>query len=98
MWSALPLSLKELSLSLRSLRLKPKKGKEDFLRIPLLTIQQTDLDLSRKELRVGRVFTEKGTLGATRLKDGTIDLMEFLRLPPEGKEEKTLPINHGFSP
>ena len=88
---ALPLSLKELSLSLRSLRLKPKEEKEDFLRIPLLTIQETDLDLSRKELRVGRVFTEKGTLGVTRFKDGTIDLMEFFRLPPEGKEEKTPP-------
>jgi len=87
----LPLSLKELSLSLRSLRLRPRGEKEDFLRIPLLTIQETDLDLSRKELRVGRVFTEKGTLGVTRLKDGTIDLMELFPPLPKGKEEKAAP-------
>ncbi len=85
------LSLKELSLSLRSLRLKRKEEKEDFLRIPLLTVQETGLDLSRKEVKVGRVSTEKGTLAVTRLKDGTIDLMDLFPSPPQGKEEKAAP-------
>ncbi len=85
------LSLKELSLSLRSLRLKRKEEKEDFFRIPLLTVQDTGLDLSRKEVKIGRVSTEKGTLAVTRLKDGKIDLMDLFPPLPEGKEEKTPP-------
>ncbi|MCX5915851.1 MAG: DUF748 domain-containing protein, partial [Deltaproteobacteria bacterium] len=83
------LSLKELSLSLRSLRLKRKEEKEDFLRVPLLTVQDTGFDLSRKEVKVGRVSTEKGMLAVTRLKDGNIDLMDLFPAPPQGKEEKT---------
>jgi flagellar motor protein MotB len=85
------LSLKELSLSLRSLRLKRKEEKEDFFRIPLLTVQETGLDLSRKEVKVGRVSTEKGMLAVTRLKDGNIDLMDLFPPLPKGKEEKTPP-------
>jgi flagellar motor protein MotB len=85
------LSLKELSLSLRSLRLKRKEEKEDFFRIPLLTVQETGLDLSRKEVKVGRVSTEKGMLAVTRLKKGNIDLMDLFPPLPKGKEEKTPP-------
>ena len=85
------LSLKELSLSLRSLRLKRKEEKEDFFRVPLLTVQDTGFDLSRKEVKVGRVSTEKGMLAVTRLKDGNIDLMDLFPPLPKGKEEKTPP-------
>jgi uncharacterized protein involved in outer membrane biogenesis/flagellar motor protein MotB len=82
------LSLKELSLSLRSLRLKRKEEKEDFFRIPFLTVQETGFDLSRKEVKVGRVSTEKGMLAVTRLKDGNIDLMDLFPPLPKGKEGK----------
>jgi hypothetical protein len=83
------LSLKELSLSLRSLRLKRKEEKEDFFRVPLLTVQDTGFDLSRREVKVGRVSTEKGMLAVTRLKDGKIDLMDLFPPLPQEKEEKT---------
>jgi uncharacterized protein involved in outer membrane biogenesis len=81
------LSLKGLSLSLRSLRLK-RKEEEDFFRIPLLTVQETGFNLSRKEIKVGRVSTEKGMLSVTRLKDGTIDLLDLLPSSPPGKQEE----------
>ena len=85
------LLLKEFSLSLRSLRLKRKEEKEDFFRIHLLTVQDTGFDLSRKEIKVGRVSTEKGMLALTRLKDGNIDLMDLFPSQPKGGEEKPMP-------
>ena len=86
-----PISLKELSLSLQSLRLRQKEAKEDFLKIPLLNIRETQLDLSKRELRVGSVAGEKGNLELTRLKDGALDLMALIPAVPKGPEDKAAP-------
>ncbi|MBP1718927.1 MAG: ATPase involved in pili bisis, partial [Deltaproteobacteria bacterium] len=80
-------SLKEMAASLRSLRLKKEREKEDFLTIPALSIQDTEVDLTRKTLRIGNFATEKGRLSVQRLKSGEIDLQKLLP-PPSPKEEK----------
>ena len=86
-----PVLLKDLSLSLQSLRLRQKKEKEDFLKIPLLNVRDTQLNLSQRELTVGSVTGEKGNLELTRLQDGTLDLMALVPAVPKGPEEKTAP-------
>ena len=83
-----PVALKELSLSLQALRLRQKKEKEDFLKVPLLNIRETHLDLSKRELFVGSVTGEKGSLELSRLQDGTLDLLALIPAVPKGTADK----------
>ncbi len=53
--------LSNLSLALKSLRLKKKEESEPFLNLPLLTVQKTGVDLNQKTVSVGEVSTQQGT-------------------------------------
>ena len=66
------------------LRLKRPDEKEDFLKIPLLSVKDTLVDLTQKKLTVGTFSTEKGNLICNRLKNGDFDLSEtFPPSPPK---------------
>ena len=79
--------LSGLSLALKSLRLKKKEEPEEFLNIPLLTVQNTGVDLNQKTVTVGEVSTQKGSILVQRLKDGKLNLQSLFPEPAK-KEEK----------
>ncbi len=81
------ISLSGLSLIVNSLRLKRQKEKEDFLKIPILSVQDTLVDVTQKELTVGSFSTQKGALLVRRLKDGKLDLQSLFPEPAQ-KDEK----------
>jgi hypothetical protein len=80
------ISLSALSVILNSLRLKRQEEKEDFLKIPALSIKDTFIDVTQKKLAVGSLSTEKGMLVLNRFKNGELDLQKLLP-PPPPKEE-----------
>ncbi len=88
------ISLAELSGILNALRLKRPGEKEDFLKIPVLSVKDTLVDVTQKKLTVGIFSTEKGMLALNRLKDGEFDLQklfppsQFKEQPPEQTKKK----------
>jgi uncharacterized protein involved in outer membrane biogenesis len=86
--------LSGLSLALKTMRLKKKNESEDFLNIPLFTIQNTEMDLNRKELSIGSLSTQGGALGVQRLKDGKLNLQTLFPEPAksEKKPEEEKPV------
>lgn len=74
-------SLSRLSILLSALRLKRPEEKVEFLKIPNLSIKETELDLTRKEMKVGLFSTQKGDLFIKRLKNGEVDVLK-LTPPP----------------
>ena len=75
-----------ISLSLAALRLKRPEENEDFLKIPGLSIKETELDLTKKELKIGTFSTQKGELLIKRLKNGDLDVLKLTPAPPPPKE------------
>ena len=78
--------LSGLSLALKTIRLKKRNEPEDFLNIPLLTIQNTGMDLNQKELSIGSLSTQGGALLVQKLKDGKLNLQTLF--PEAAKSEK----------
>jgi hypothetical protein len=78
--------LSELSISLNALRFKKAEENEDFLKIPNLSIKETELDLTKKELKIGRFSTQKGELLIKRLKSGDINVLQLIPPPSLPKE------------
>ena len=82
------ISLSELSVILNSLRLKRPDEKEDFLKIPALSVKNTLVDVTEKKLTVGSFSTEKGMLALNRFKNGELDLQKLF--PPSPPKEEPL--------
>ncbi len=80
------ISLSELSVILNSLRLKRPDEKEDFLKIPALSVKDTLVDVTQKKLTVGSFSTEKGMLVLNRFKNGDLDLQKLF--PPSPPKEE----------
>jgi uncharacterized protein involved in outer membrane biogenesis len=83
--------LSGLSASLRTLKLKKREEQEGFLNIPILTIQNTGLNLNQKEVSIGDFSTQKGVVLVKRLKDGKLNLQTLFPEPVkrEERQEKT---------
>ncbi len=86
--------LSGMSATLNSLRLKKRDEKDDFLRIPVIAIKETDVDLSKKELVIGNFLTQKGLISIKRYKDGKLNV-EGLTISAPGKEDKPLEGTRG---
>src|SRR5207302_3553720 len=81
-----PLQLSGLTATLSGLRLKKKGEKEDFLKIPSLSIKYTDIDLIKRTVTVGKLSTQKGTVAILRDSNGTMNLSNLVApLPPPEK-------------
>ncbi len=78
--------LSGISLSLNALRLKKAEENEDFLKIPNFSMKETELDLTKKELKIGGFFTQKGELFIKRLKNGDMDVLKLIAPPSVPKE------------
>jgi uncharacterized protein involved in outer membrane biogenesis len=83
------ISLSAMSVLLNSLRLKRPEEKEDFLKIPLLSVKDTLVDVTQTQVTIGTFSTEKGVLTLTRLKNGDLDLMKLF---PPSPPEKSSPV------
>ncbi len=70
--------LSGMSGTLDSVRLKKRDEKGDFLRIPVVSIKETEIDLSKKELVVGDFSTQKGLLFIKRFSDGRLNIGNLL--------------------
>jgi len=81
--------LSGLSISLKTLKLKKRDEQEEFLNIPILTVQNTGLDLNKKEVSVGDFSTQKGVVLVRRLKDGKLNLQTLFPETPKKEEKPT---------
>ena len=81
-------SLSGLSLLLSALRLKRPEENAEFLKIPNLSIKETELDLIKKEIKVGLFSTQKGDVLVKRLKNGEIDALKLTPPPPASSEPR----------
>src|SRR4030043_2481315 len=81
-------SLSGLSLLLSALRLKRPEENAEFLKIPNLSIKETELDLTKKEIKVGLFSTQKDEVFIKRLKNGEIDALKLTPPPPPSNEPR----------
>lgn len=81
------ISLAGLALSLNSLRLRRPGEKEDFLKIPVLAVQDTLVDVTGRQVTVGSFSTQKGMLVLKRFKNGDLDLQRLF--PPSSPRQES---------
>jgi uncharacterized protein involved in outer membrane biogenesis len=74
--------LSGISFLLNALRFKRAEENEDFLKIPNISIKNTDMDVTKKEVKIGSFFTQKGEIFVKRLGNGEIDLLKLTPPPP----------------
>ncbi len=85
--------LSDLSVILNALRLKRQDEKEDFLKIPILSVKDTEVDVTKRKLTVGSLSTEKGRLAPQPIQEWGIWIFRssfLLPLPPIKEEPKKL--------
>ena len=73
--------LSGLAASLSSLQLRKRGEADDFLTIPRLAVSNTSLDLEKRQLTVGDISTESGSLLVKRYKSGEINLLGLVPAP-----------------
>jgi len=78
--------LSKISASLSALRLKKAEENEDFLKIPNLSMKETEIDLGKKEFKIGGFSTQKGELIVKRLKNGDVNVLKLTPPPSVSKE------------
>ena len=80
--------LSKMASAVSSLRLRKRDEKEDFFKVPVISLKETQVDLTKKELKLGSFFTEKGALTMTRFKNGEFDLQKLVPPPaPKSAQE-----------
>jgi hypothetical protein len=66
--------LSGLTATLSRLRVKKRGETDEILKIPSLSVKNTDIDLSKRTASLGEVSSEKGALAISRSSDGAINL------------------------
>jgi uncharacterized protein involved in outer membrane biogenesis len=74
-------NLSGLSIIVNALRLRKTGENDDFAKIPIFAVKDTELDLAKKEVKIGSFTTEKGDIYVKRLRNGDLNLLTLL--PPE---------------
>jgi uncharacterized protein involved in outer membrane biogenesis len=69
------INLSGLSVALKALRLRKAGENEDFVKVPNFTIKETDVDLTKRELTIGNLSTEKGEILVKRSSNGDLNLL-----------------------
>lgn len=70
--------LTQLQLGLSDVRLLPPQGKQLFLTLPALTMQQADIDLTQHKLQIGSIDSSGLQLKLHRNQQGQLDLQQWL--------------------
>jgi hypothetical protein len=84
--------LSGLTLALKSLRLKKQEESEEFLNIPILTVQNTGVDLNQKTVTVEGISTQKGSILVQRLKGGELSLQSLFPESVEKEKKEEVPV------
>jgi hypothetical protein len=74
------------SLLLSNLRFKKTEEGDDFLKIPTFSIKETEVNLTKKELKIGGLFSQKGEARFIRKKDGEINVLKLVPSSTAPKE------------
>ena len=80
------IGLSGMSLNIGSLRLKQTDENSDFLKIPEFTIKETDIDVVKREVKIGGFFTQKGDMSIKHLKNGEVNLQKLIAPQPASNE------------
>ena len=83
------ISLSGLLASLEKIQLKKRDEDEPFAKIPVLSVKNAGLDLTKKNVSVGEVSTERGTILIKRAKDGKLNLQQLIPPPPDPEAVQT---------
>ena len=81
-------TLSALTTALKSLRLKKRGEKDDFLKVPTFTVTQVDLDLAKQTVTIGEMATSKGWVSVRREKDGAMNVTTLTPSVPAVTTEK----------
>ena len=93
------INLSGISLLLSALRLKKTEENEDFLKIPSLSIKDTAIDLTKREMKIGSFSTQKGELLVKRFKNGDLNLLKLTPPPtPPAQAEPPKEVKPGEKP
>jgi uncharacterized protein involved in outer membrane biogenesis len=93
------INLSGISLLLSALRLKKTEENEDFLKIPSLSIKDTAIDLTKREMKIGFFSTQKGELLVKRFKNGDLNLLKLTPSPaPPAQAEPPKEVKPGEKP
>ncbi len=76
------ISLPGISLSLSVLRCKKADENEDFLKIPAFSIKETELNMTKREMKIGVFATQKGELLIKRLPNGDMNILKLVAPSP----------------
>jgi uncharacterized protein involved in outer membrane biogenesis len=95
------ISLPGISLSLSTLRLKKADENEDFLKIPAFSIKETELNMTKREMKIGVFATQKGELLIKRLANGDMNILKLVAPSPVAQEtgsKEQPPVDKGKPP
>ena len=59
-----------------------KEEKDDFLKIPLLSVKDLSLDMDAHKVEIGDILTEKGRIAVSRSADGRINITSLMADTP----------------
>ena len=76
-------SLSEINLGLKSVRLRKRGEREDFLRAKSALLSDTSVDVNKLVLNVGKFTTQDGLLNVIREPDGALNVTRILPAPAE---------------
>jgi uncharacterized protein involved in outer membrane biogenesis len=82
-------ALSGLVVALNGLRLRKRGEKEDFLKVPLLAVNDTTIDVEKQTVTVGEVATNKGAIQVRRESDGVLSLATLVPNSPATEQKPT---------
>jgi uncharacterized protein involved in outer membrane biogenesis len=91
------ISLPGISLSLNALRLKKTDENEDFLKIPAFSVKETELNMTKREMKIGVFATQKGELLIKRLPNGDMNILKLVA-PQETASKEQPPADSPSKP
>ena len=77
-----PMLLLTGETKVRDLAVAMKKDKDDFLKMPLLSVKDISLDLEAYKVEIGTLSTEKGRIEVSKSENGQINVLSLMSSAP----------------
>jgi uncharacterized protein involved in outer membrane biogenesis len=75
----------ETAVSVTGLRLRRRAEPQDFVRLASFAVKDTAIDVTRRQITVGEVATQRGFVAAKRLPGGEVDLQHLMAASPAAR-------------